>query len=66
MTTLLILAFATFVGNDACRPCHSDLVRRYEATPMARSTAPVSANVPPGASSMLHPASSTRSEKAAG
>jgi hypothetical protein len=48
MTTLLILAFATFVGNDACRPCHSDLVRRYEATPMARSTAPVSANVPAG------------------
>ena len=38
MTALLLFAFATFVGNYACRPCHADIVRKYEATPMARST----------------------------
>lgn len=48
MTSLLVFAFATFIGNDACRPCHSDLVRRYEATPMARSTGPITNTVPAG------------------
>ena len=55
MTALLALAFATFVGNDACRPCHAQIVKSYEATPMARSTMPVANNVPPG--SFKHAAS---------
>lgn len=49
MTALLLFAFAAFVGNDACRPCHAEIIRKYEATPMARSTALVATNVPPGA-----------------
>jgi hypothetical protein len=48
MTPLLALVLATFVGNDACKPCHADVVRRYEATPMARSTAPIRDTVPAG------------------
>ncbi len=45
---LLLLATATFVGNAACAPCHPDVVRKYEQTPMARSTRPVDGKVPPG------------------
>ena len=48
MTVLFLLAFATFVGNDACKPCHADIVRKYEATPMARSTGPIAGNIPRG------------------
>lgn len=48
MSALFLLAWATFTGNDACRPCHAAIVRTYQATPMARSTGPVANNVPPG------------------
>jgi hypothetical protein len=49
MTPLLLLAAATFVGNDACRPCHQEITRSYQATAMARSTMPVAGDiVPPG------------------
>ena len=37
---LLVLTAAEFTGNAACSPCHAAMVQSYEATPMARSTAP--------------------------
>jgi hypothetical protein len=48
MTPVLLLAFATFAGNEACKFCHRDIVRAYEATPMGRTTAVVRNNVPAG------------------
>jgi hypothetical protein len=45
---LLLLAFAAaFVGNDACRSCHSAIVSSYEQTAMARSSTPAT-RVPAG------------------
>lgn len=40
---MLLLAFmaATFVGNEACQPCHSDLYKSYISSPMARSSGKV-------------------------
>jgi len=55
MTALLLLAAATFTGNESCRPCHSAIVKTYERTPMARSTGTIANNVPPG--KFKHPAS---------
>lgn len=52
---VLLFAQAVFVGNAACKPCHESIVRAYETTPMARSSGPVSGNVPSGA--FQHPAS---------
>ena len=45
---LPLLLAAAFTGNNACRPCHADLVKGYEATPMARSTGPIAGQVPMG------------------
>ena len=51
---LLLLAMATYVGNDSCRPCHPAIAESYEKTAMAQSTKPAS-KVPSG--SFLHQAS---------
>ncbi len=55
-TVITLPAAPVFTGNDPCRTCHAAIAKAYEATPMARSTAPVkAANVPSGA--YKHPAS---------
>ncbi len=41
MISSLILLFAIpaiFVGNQACAPCHAEIVKAYNATPMAMSS----------------------------
>src|SRR4051794_7652485 len=37
---------ATWVGNEACRPCHPSLYTDYMKTPMARSSGVVSETIP--------------------
>ena len=34
---MLLLAVATFVGSQACGPCHGAIAEAYAKTPMARS-----------------------------
>jgi predicted CXXCH cytochrome family protein len=36
---------ATYVGNAACVRCHADIVHRYAATPMARTSGAVNAEI---------------------
>jgi hypothetical protein len=36
------------VGNDACLPCHADIVRRYAGTAMARTSGPAPGQLIPG------------------
>lgn len=47
MVVLALLA-ASYVGNLACKPCHSRLFENYVASPMARTSGSV-ASTPPGA-----------------
>src|ERR1044072_8124181 len=35
---MLLLAAAVFIGNQACKPCHSEIVDTYSRTPMAQSS----------------------------
>jgi tetratricopeptide (TPR) repeat protein len=43
---MFLLAAAVFVGNQACSPCHSEIVDAYATTPMARSSGRVE-SLPP-------------------
>jgi Tetratricopeptide repeat/Cytochrome c554 and c-prime len=54
---MMLLLAALYVGNSACKPCHAEIVRSYEATPMARSSGKVNEGVPPG--SFRHAPSNT-------
>src|ERR1051326_2481954 len=49
---------ARFVGNQACAPCHADIVRRYSTTPMAMSSGRGSGQVTAG--SFRHSTSQVR------
>jgi hypothetical protein len=35
---LLLLAIPVFIGNQACAPCHGEIVQAYRSTPMAISS----------------------------
>jgi len=43
---MLLLAAATFVGTQACRPCHRAIADAYAQTPMARSSGRVESVAP--------------------
>jgi Tfp pilus assembly protein PilF len=43
---MLLLAVASFIGNQACRPCHRAVVEAYVGTPMARSSGRVESVAP--------------------
>ncbi len=43
-----LLAAAVYVGSGACTPCHSEIARKYSATPMAQSSGRVHNGVVPG------------------
>src|SRR5947209_5614985 len=45
---LLLAVQSLYVGNNACASCHTEIFRQYSATPMARSSGPVSGDVPAG------------------
>ena len=45
---MLLAVHALYVGNSACAPCHAELFRSYNATPMAQSSGRVTGNVPAG------------------
>ena len=45
---LLFAAHALYVGNNACAPCHPEIVKSYAATPMARSSGAVAGNLRTG------------------
>jgi hypothetical protein len=46
---ILLLAWqALYVGNNACEPCHADIVRSYRQTPMAQSSGRTSGDLVPG------------------
>jgi len=47
-----------FVGNDACRPCHSAIVTSYERTAMAQTSGPARGHVVAG--TFTHPSSGIR------
>ena len=43
---MLLLAAAVFVGNQACRPCHTGIADSYARTPMAQSSGRVESLAP--------------------
>lgn len=45
---LLLAAQLTYVGSQACAPCHQAIHRAYLQTPMARSSGAVTTDLPPG------------------
>jgi hypothetical protein len=45
---MLLAVHALYVGNSVCAPCHAELVRSYNATPMAQSSGRVTGNLPAG------------------
>ena len=45
---LLFAAHALYVGNNACSPCHAEIVKSYAATPMARTSGAVQGGVSGG------------------
>ncbi|MGH9722888.1 MAG: cytochrome c3 family protein, partial [Bryobacteraceae bacterium] len=52
---MMLLAQVLLAGSAACAPCHTAIVRTYNATPMAQSSGRVSGDVHPG--SLRHAAS---------
>ena len=45
---LLFAAHALYVGNNACSPCHAEIIKSYAATPMARTSGAVQGGVTGG------------------
>jgi hypothetical protein len=54
---LLLAAQALYVGNNACEPCHAEILRAYSATPMAKSSGAVQGGL--NAGTFRHPDSKT-------
>jgi hypothetical protein len=54
---MMLLLAALYVGNGACQPCHAEVVRSYETTPMALSSGRGTGGVPAG--SFRHASSGT-------
>jgi tetratricopeptide (TPR) repeat protein len=48
MIMMMLAAQALYVGNGACAECHAEILRSYNATPMAQSSGRVDRNLPAG------------------